>query len=550
MKALIARFVAAATGGALVFASFPPVGWWPAAFLGLALLVVALGSTGYSHPRTRTGLGVGLIFGFVFFLLLLPWVGLYVGAYASWALALVEGLYLAAFGAGAVHLVHWGAQGGLHGVVATAGLAAWWSLWESIRGSWPWGGFPWGSLAFGHADGVLLPLASLGGARFLGAAIAASGFALGLVTLALLRRASVTSAVVPLVIPVGAVLLLSLVSTGFTRPNIDQAGVRQLRVAVIQGNVPRLGLDFTSQQAAVLENHLAETHRLAERIETGLEPRPDMVLWPENASDIPALDNASAAEAITDASEAVDAPISLGTIDHVGDGPQTLNTQLVWDGAAGAVDRHDKKYLQPFGEWLPWRGLFEALVPIAEHAGHFVPGEGDGTLDIAGVTTATATCFEVAFDAAAREPISAGAQVLTVPTNNATFGHSPMTYQQLAMSRVRAVEHNVPVVVAATSGVSAIIRADGTIDQQSAIFESATLTADIPVGGAGTPATQWGGIIEVTLSLVGAGAVAVALALRRRRKVTANQNDITWREATTPMANDGPASEETRTNQF
>ena len=87
------------------------------------------------------------------------------GAHASVALALVEALYLAAFGAGAVHLVRWGAASGPRTVAATLGLAAWWSLWETIRGSWPWGGFPWGSLAFGHADGVLLPLATLGGAR-------------------------------------------------------------------------------------------------------------------------------------------------------------------------------------------------------------------------------------------------------------------------------------------------------------------------------------------------------------------------------------------------
>ncbi len=538
MRLLIGRLAAAAAGGASLYAAFPPLGWWPAAFVGPALLVVALGPLNDSEPGARTGAGIGFTFGFVFFLLLLPWVGLYVGDYAWWALATVEALYLAAFGAGAVHLVRRAARGsraargrraarGLRqvGVVVAVvvGLAAWWSLWESIRGSWPWGGFPWGSLAFSHADGPLLPLASVGGARFLGAVIAASGFAIGLAILALLRRATAASALAPLTVPVAVLALAALVPVGAADRGSGGDGNNggdgdgtDLRVAVIQGNVPRLGLDFNSQRAAVLDNHLAETHRLADDVAAGAEPRPDLVLWPENASDVPALDDDAAAAALTEASVAVGAPIFLGTIDRLGGGPDTLNTQLLWDGSSGPVDRHDKKYIQPFGEWLPWRDLIEALFPIAENAGHFVPGEGDGTVDVAGVTAGTATCFEVAFDAAARDPVSGGAQILTVPTNNATFGHSPMSYQQLAMSRVRAVEHDVPVLVAATSGVSAIISADGTVEQETEIFEAATLTADLRLDGAGTLATQVGAATELALGVLGAVAVIVALVTGRR----------------------------------
>lgn len=515
MTALLARLVTAAAAGALVYLSFPPVGWWPAAIPGLALLVPALAPTRNHRAGTGTGALVGLLFGLVFFLLLVPWVGLYVGAYAWVGLAAAEALYLAAFGAGAVHLVAFGAGSGPRAVAATAGLAAWWSLWESIRGSWPWGGFPWGSLAFGHADGVLLPLAALGGARFLGAALAATGFAVGFSVLALARHGGPLRAALPLVTPAVVAVLLWPASTDIVRPNSDRAGTDRLEVAVIQGNVPRLGLDFASQRAAVLQNHLDETHLLAERVAAGTTPVPDLVLWPENASDVPALDVPAVARQITAASEAVGAPISLGTIDPLDDGAGTYNTQLLWAGTSGPVERHDKKYVQPFGEWLPWRDFFEALFPIAESAGDFVPGDGSGTLSAAGVVTGTATCFEVAFDEAVRTPMSEGAQVLTVPTNNATFGHSPMTYQQLAMSRVRAVEHNAPVLVAATSGVSAVIDKDGSVRSRSGIFESATLTAGLALGDAGTVATRIGRRVETVLGVLGVVAL-VAVLIRGR----------------------------------
>lgn len=514
MTSLVVRVALATAGGALVFASFPPVGWWPAALLGLALLVPAFGPIRGRYPRTRGGLAVGLTFGFVFFLLLVPWVGLYVGAYAWWGLAAVEGLYLACFGAGAVHLVRQGVRSGRLAVAASAGLAAWWSLWESIRGSWPWGGFPWGSLAFGHADGALLPLAALGGSRFLGAAIAATAFAAGFMVLALFRRQRPATVAAPAAVPLAVLVLTAISSTDLVRPNLDQAGAQTLRVAVVQGNVPRLGLDFNAQRAAVLRNHLEATYRLADRVGAGDEPQPDLVLWPENASDVPVLDSPRASQQITAASEAVGAPISLGTIDRIGGGPEAFNTQLLWDGGSGPVGRHDKKHIQPFGEWLPWRGLFEALFPVAESAGHFVAGDGPGTLETAGVVAGTATCFEVAFDSAVRAPLSTGAQVLTVPTNNATFGHSSMSYQQLAMSRVRAVEHNVPVLVAATSGVSAVIAADGTVEQQTGIFESAVLTTTLSLGDASTVATLVGGTIEVALGGLGLLALALSLLFR------------------------------------
>ena len=90
-----------------------------------------------------------------------------------------------------------------------------------------------------------------------------------------------------------------------------------------------------------------------------------------------------------------------------------------------------------------------------------------------------------------------------------------MTYQQLAMSRVRAVEHNAPVLVAATSGVSAVIDKDGSVRSRSGIFESATLTADLALGDAGTVATRIGRRVETVLGVLGVVAL-VAVLIRGR----------------------------------
>ena len=548
MIPLLARLLGAAAAGALLAISFPPVGWWWAALLAIALLVVVLSPVGHTVPRARTGGLAGFLAGLVFFLILVPWVGLYVGAYAAWGLAVVEALYLAAFGAGAVVILRAGLTPGDHAgrraAAALLGVAGWWSLWEWVRSSWPWGGFPWGRLAFGQADGPLLPLAALGGTPLLGFVVAILGAALGFAVLFLLRRdRPVRQLAGLLAVPL---VTLGLVAVAAIGPRDDQP-TQTLEVAVIQGNVPRLGLDFNAQRRAVLENHLRVTGELADRVEAGQTPPPDLVLWPENASDISPLADQRAGAQISALSRRLDAPILVGTVLATGQGREATNSYLVWDGtAAGSaaddnaadngtatnstsdgpvVDRHDKKFIQPFGEWLPLRAPLEAIFPIARTAGYFVPGDGDGVVTAAGVDLGVAICFEVAFDAAARDPIAQGAQILTVPTNNATFGRSPMTYQQLAMSRVRAVEHHVPVLIAATSGVSAVIGPDGAVRQETGIFEPAVLAAQVEVGAAGTMATRMGGIPQAVSCLIGLGGLAWAVLGTRRRPATDNKEN-------------------------
>ncbi len=93
----------------------------------------------------------------------------------------------------------------------------------------------------------------------------------------------------------------------------------------------------------------------------------------------------------------------------------------------------------------------------------FAPGTGSPTLDAGPARLGVATCYEVVFDDDVRDAVTGGADLLTVPTNNATFGDTYMTYQQQGMSRLRAIEHDRAVVIAATSGQSAVIAPDGTV---------------------------------------------------------------------------------------
>jgi apolipoprotein N-acyltransferase len=327
--------------------------------------------------------------------------------------------------------------------------------------------------------------------------------------------------------------VLVLLSVALASPHLRKAGAGagddpSITVAAIQGNVPRLGLEFNAQRRAVLDNHVRETMRLAEDVREGRAPQPAFVIWPENSSDIDPLANPDAASQITAASEAIHAPILVGAVvaapGYTRDNPAASNSVIVWDGANGPGERHDKQIIQPFGEYLPWRGFFKHLSSYADRAGYFVPGSGDGTVHAAGVTVGVTTCWEVIFDRAARESVLNGAQLLAVPSNNATFDEA-MSAQQLAFGRLRAVEHDRYVVVAGTVGISAVIAPDGRELVSTGFFEPAYLDVPIRLKSSLTPATRWGPSIEGLLVVVGVAVVVAAMLqngkfVRRRRPAT------------------------------
>ncbi|GGM78768.1 apolipoprotein N-acyltransferase [Longimycelium tulufanense] len=503
-RATWARLAAAAAGGVTLFLSFPPRSLWWLAPVGIALFGLAV----YGR-RARAGFGYGTLFGAAFLLPLLWWVGVYVGSLAPLALGGVEALFFGLVGAGVA------ATSRLPGAPVWA--AAMWVAGEAARSRVPFGGFPWAKLAFGQPEGAFLPLVALGGTALVGFAITLCGFGAAALVRRLAtrpRRPAWRTAVLPalaVVLPV----LAGAASWPLVRTDAE-AGTAT--AALIQGNVPRAGLEFNAQRRAVLDNHARRTEQLAADVRAGRVPQPDFVIWPENSSDIDPFRNADAYAVIDQAVRAVNAPTALGAV-LVASGGKSRNTVLQWDPGTGPVDTYTKRQLQPFGETMPLREFVRLFSPEVDRVGwEFTPGHEARSFTMGPARVGLATCYEVAFDNRVTDTVRSGAQVLAVPTNNATFGVTDMTYQQLAMSRVRAVEHGRTVLVAATSGVSAVVLPDGTVQHHTGLFTADALVAQVPLRTTATLATRVGALPEWTLSALAMAALGwvVACALLRR----------------------------------
>src|SRR5215469_8751527 len=491
--------LAAVAGGLALTAAFPPAGVWPLAPLGPALLVVAL-----QGRSLRASVLAGLVFGLALFVPLLSWL-INVAWYAWAALAVAEAVIFALLCAGQRVLLSLRAW-----PVAVAG---WWVAAEALRGRWPYA-FPWGRLAMSQAGTPAAPWAAVGGAPLLTFLVALTGCTLA--WLVLRRRP------IPALAFAGA---LGLTLAGALLP-VDPVppGTPTATVAAVQGDVPHArDLPSLVRATTVTENHAAATEQLAAQVKAGRKPAPDLVIWPENATDLDPRFYPPVYGTIAAAVRAIGRPVLVG---EVLQDPQR-NVGQLWTPTHGPGPLYVKRQLVPFGEYIPFRGLLSHITSLVALQPHdFTAGRRPVVFHVGRIRLGDVICYEVGFDGLVSSEIKAGANLLTVQTNDATFevdGQRGESLQQLAMARIRAVESDRAVVVASTTGVSAIIAPDGTLVAHTSTWRQAILDEKVPLVSSLTLADRIGQWPEylITALTIAAFAWAFAAALRRRDRTPA-----------------------------
>ncbi|WP_353950075.1 apolipoprotein N-acyltransferase [Knoellia sp. S7-12] len=458
------RLTGAILAGILLWLAFPDHNLWWLAPIAVALLGAVTIDVG-----ARRGFGLGVIAGWAFFVPVLSWSGVYVGKFPWFALATLEALYFGVMCAvvgfvGQRLRPRWGQS-----VYAVIPLA--WVAQELARGTTPFGGFPWARLAFSQADSPLVNWAQWLGAPGVTLAVAVVGTQLLMAATVLQRNPRESFAI-------AAVTVAWVVLVGFMTPSTDG---RRVTVGLVQGNVPRPGLEFNAERRAVLDNHVRGTEALAERAKSDLGervPEPlSLVVWPENASDIDPIRNADAAAQVQRAVAAVGVPVIVGAVLQEPE-PQVSNVSLFYPPGGGEPERYVKNHPVPFAEYIPYRSFFRNFSDKVDLVTKdFAKGTDLGAFRVdapSGAYWALPTiCFEVAYDGLMRDSVTQqgkDASLLLVQTNNATFGYTAESEQQFAISRIRAIEHGRSVAHVSTVGVSGFIAPDGSVTGKTGLF--------------------------------------------------------------------------------
>ena len=414
-----------ALSGLLLSAAFEPIAMWWLAPIAIALEMYAL------SRNERTFLSV-LAFALTFNLVLLHWTSIYVGS-LPWII-LATGLTLFYLPLVAVKRL------------GMSFFPVIFIVLEEIRNHFPFQGFGWARIAYSQADAPYAKIAAHGGAVALSAITALIGL--------FIFHLSQKQLNFLILLPIALVFIPSNVAISQTT-----------NALLIQGNVPKLGLDFNSRATEVFNRHVIET-----KVALQSEKEVDFILWPENAVDVDPFRNPEVFETLN----TFTTPLILGAI--VNRDKEVLNTSILW--TKEKQDVYVKQHLTPFGEYIPLRALASKISPLVDDVRDFSAGDESIIFSIGAAKIAPIICFEL-LDDQILHVAAKSSNLLAVQTNSATFGDSAESAQQLQITRIRAIEHSRNVLSVSTTGYSAVIDYNGQVLQKSDMGTAEHLYAQV-----------------------------------------------------------------------
>ncbi|MGD8169079.1 apolipoprotein N-acyltransferase [Herbiconiux sp. P16] len=486
--------VGAVGAGIALDAGFPDKGWWPLTLVGVGIVLVGLVGRGWGSAFL-----IGAVAGATFWGVHIFWLTLYLGPIPWLGLSGFEAVY---FGLGAIliALVYrradrvWPSRWGRLGLVPII-VSGLWVLREGINSIAPYGGFSWGRVAMSQSESPFADIVAwlgMSGLSFVLVWVVA--FLIQLFREFDLRTSSRVLA--------GAIAIAALLAVpAWPAPTSGTS-----RIAAVQGN-SNAGLFAVHQPGDILSDHVSASLPLE-------GDKVDVVVWPENASDIDPTRYPVAAQTLDAVSDSLGgAPLVVGTIQQRGD--KVYNTSLLWENG-GVADFYDKRHPVPFAEWMPNRDFFHALQPdlVDLVTRDYEFGSTDLTFDINGLIAGISICFDITDDAVMREMSDEGAQVVLSQTNNADFGKTDENLQQLAIARLRAIELGRSVVNISTVGTSQIIGPDGRTIAGIPAYQAGAMVADVPLATVPTPAALLG--FQIEWLVAGFGIIGLAVALTTR----------------------------------
>ena len=432
----------------LTSASFAPIGIWYLGVLGYSLLLRKL-------SKSDKQLWHAFAFGFIYNAIVLYWSGKYVGALPWLMLSFLQALFYIPVGAVAKR---W------RSIWLTIGALL---LMEEFRSVFPFGGFGWTRIAFSQVESPGVAILPYGGVLALSA--------LTLILAALISR-----------IKFGNLVRISLILIFLALLPANPQGSGSVKLLAIQGNTPSVGLDFNSRAQAVFNLHRDATYKYA----TGSY---DAIIWPENAIDIDPGSHPNVASGISKLTLEKQAPLIAGVVLKRDGSP--ANASVLYESELGFVSTYIKRGLTPFGEYMPLRSIAELVSPFAASVVDFKPGSELVTHKVAGAALGPVICYEIISDRLVGQ-MSRNSEALIVQTNSATFSGTSESRQQLAITRIRAIEYSRDILSVSTIGISAFINSNGEVISSTPENVQQSLVGELMLNSHLTLASKYGTLFK------------------------------------------------------
>ncbi len=179
----------------------------------------------------------------------------------------------------------------------------------------------------------------------------------------------------------------------------------------------------------------------------------DMVVWPESAVPTYLRRDRFRRRYIQQRVAEYGIPLFTGALDYDRkDGHLEHYNSIFMLGVDGSIETYDKIHLVPMAEFNP----LDAQVSLTENLsfGHYNPGSRYTDFFLNEVQFAGVICYESSFPRLVNRFVSQGMRFLVIVVNDGWFGNTSEPYQHVALARLRAVEHRMPVLRSANTGIS------------------------------------------------------------------------------------------------
>ena len=453
------RFARALIAGLLVASSMPPWGWWPLAFVGIAMFT----SLELTASSARQRFITGFVFGLGWFFPALAWMWFLTAP--GYIIGVV--MYASLHGLASLVVVRKDDNRSFLFMSPAAHL-----LIEILRMCLPFGGVPLATLGIAQVGGPLHHVASIGGVILL-------SWLTWQVGALLAKRPHDFSVDQQHRRLLWSVCLLIFVSSYFAPRGSDTG--RDFHVVAVQGGGPQGTRAVNTDPRDVVERHLAATQTIDN---TDNDPI-DLVVWPENVIDV--VDFASSTEAKEVGAEAsrLNAPFAVGITEDV-NREHFTNAQVIVNNHGEVVDRYDKVRRVPFGEYMPMRSFLKSLgAPVDQVPRDAIAGTGPAILDVPTSTGSerigVVISWEVFFGGRAREGVKNGAGFIINPTNGSSYTWTVLQSQQVASSKLRAIETGRWVVQVSPTGFSAFVDPEGHVHQRTGVSEQKVISGHVAI---------------------------------------------------------------------
>jgi len=343
---------------------------------------------------------------------------------------------------------------------------------EVLRMCLPFGGVPLATLGIAQVGGPLHHVASIGGVILL-------SWLTWQVGALLAKRPHDFSVDQQHRRLIWSLCLLIFVG-GYFAPRGSDTG-REFHVVAVQGGGPQGTRAVDTDPRDVVERHLAATQTI-----NNISNDPiDLVVWPENVIDV--VDFASSTEAVEVGAEAsrLNTPFAVGITEDV-NREHFTNAQVIVNNNGEVVDRYDKVRRVPFGEYMPMRSFLKSLgAPVDQVPRDALAGNGPAILDVPTSTGSerigVVISWEVFFGGRAREGVKNGAGFIINPTNGSSYTWTVLQSQQVASSKLRAIETGRWVVQVSPTGFSAFVDPEGHVHQRTGVSEQKVISSHVEI---------------------------------------------------------------------